>query len=220
MYPGIIDFEFYPGINRRMSNVPVSSHPPETPCAAFLGTSRIASGPLIEVAAEAKAVLSKNRTASILIFDDASGGLVEVDFRGTKRDLVRRLRELASPEPDPEPKAPRGPGRPKLGVVSREVTLLPRQWDWLSDQPGGASVTLRRLVEGARRANAAVDRQRAARNAAYKFMVAMAGDEPGFEDASRALFAGDCQAFETAVGDWPRDVRDHVKKLAATGLAA
>ena len=109
---------------------------------------------------------------------------------------------------------PRGRGRPKLGVVAREVTLLPRHWDWLAAQPGGASVTLRKLVEEARRANLDRDRQRQASECAYHFMSAMAGDMAGFEEASRALFANDAAKFRQQTEAWPADVRDYVRYLA------
>jgi hypothetical protein len=118
----------------------------------------------------------------------------------------------ASPqEPASEP---RRRGRPKLGVVAREVTLLPRHWEWLNAQPGGASVALRKLVEAARRANGDKDRSRAARDAAYHFMSAMAGNLPQFEEACRALFAGDHRRFTTLIAAWPGDVRDHIIRLA------
>src|SRR5579863_6549713 len=110
--------------------------------------------------------------------------------------------------------APRGRGRPKLGVVAREVTLLPRHWDWLASQPGGASVALRKLVEEARRANGDRDRHRAARDAAYHFMSAMAGNFNGFEEASRALFADDRGRFGELIAAWPDDIRDHIVALA------
>lgn len=109
-------------------------------------------------------------------------------------------------------------GRPRLGVVAREVTLLPRHWEWLATQPGGASVALRRLVEEARRASAGRDRQRFAREAAYRFMTAMAGDEPGYEETVRALFAGDSARFHGLVEAWPADVRDHAREMAAAAL--
>jgi hypothetical protein len=99
-------------------------------------------------------------------------------------------------------------------VVAREVTLLPRHWEWLNAQPGGASVALRKLVEHARRTNGEAERQRAARDAAYRFMSAMAGDLPHFEEAARALFAEDRRAFVGLIAAWPADIRDHVVKLA------
>ena len=125
---------------------------------------------------------------------------------------VRRPRLAAAAS---EKQAPRGPGRPKLGVVAREVTLLPRHWDWLAAQPGGASVALRKLVEDARKVGGGEDRRRAAQEATYRFMQAMAGDFAGYEDVARALFAGDIGKFEQHSATWPEDVRDHAALLAA-----
>ena len=105
--------------------------------------------------------------------------------------------------------------RPKLGVIAREVTLLPRHWEWLSSQPGGASVALRKLVEEARRANAGRDRIRQAQEAAYRFVSVLAGNLPGFEEACRALFAGDAARFDSLVQGWPAGVRNHAQRLAA-----
>jgi hypothetical protein len=169
---------------------------------------------LAEVALPTKEVLDRKDHAPVLIFDDATGEPIEVDFRGTAEDVLRRLRETVHMGA-PETEAPRGPGRPKLGVVGREVTLLPRHWDWLNSQPGGASVALHKLVEEARRANAAKDRVRRSQESAYKFMVALAGNLPGFEEATRALFAGNREGYDEEVASWPADVRDHAKKLAA-----
>jgi hypothetical protein len=134
-------------------------------------------------------------------------------LRGSHREIVARLPQPPAPEPEPATE-PRGRGRPKLGVVAREVTLLPRHWDWLSTRPGGASVALRKLVDDARRANGDRDRQRAARDAGYHFMSTMAGDMPGFEEASRALFANDRDRFNELIAAWPVDIRDHIITLA------
>ena len=183
---------------------------------AFDGDRRIASGDLREVARAARRTLDRRDDASILVFDDASSAPVEIDFRGTVEEVFARLPGLAG---DPvasndAPSVPRGPGRPKLGVVAREVTLLPRHWDWLAQQPGGASVAIRRLVEQARRTGEDSDRLRQAQEAAYRFMSVMAGNRPHYEDAIRALFAGDPAGFDELIAGWPADVRDHVARLA------
>ena len=184
---------------------------------AFLGHQRLATGPLAEVAL---AVMKASRQVSaepIVIFDDANGRSIDLDLRGSERDVVARL---PPPAADPETPAedlaapePRGRGRPRLGVVAREVTLLPRHWEWLGAQPGGASVALRKLVEEARRSNGDRDRSRAAREAGYHFMATMAGNLPGFEEASRALFAEDRRRFGELIAGWPGDIRDHIVKL-------
>src|SRR5258705_1465072 len=160
---------------------------------AFDGDRCIATGDLRDVARAAKETLDRHKDASILVFDGRTSGPIDIDFRGTIDDVLARLPKIAGAPAavdDAAQPAPRGPGRPKLGVVAREVTLLPRHLEWLNDQPGGASVALRKLVEEARRANAGRDRARRSREAAYRFMSVMAGNLPGFEEATRALFAG------------------------------
>jgi hypothetical protein len=179
-------------------------------CTAFEGERRIARGALAQVAIEVKRVVDRGESAPVLIFDDETSEQVEVDLRGTVEDVTRRLERPVEESEE----VPRGPGRPRLGVVAREVTLLPRHWEWLNTQPGGTSVTLRKLVEAARRANGETDRRRAARDAAYHFMSAMAGNLPQFEEASRALFAEDHRRFTTLIAAWPGDVRDHILRLA------
>lgn len=195
-----------------------------TSCTAFAGTKRIASGGLQQVALKAKAVWDRDKWSQVLIFDDVSSDPIEVDFRGTPAEMLRRITEEAvnaarSSESAKPQGDPRLPGRPRLGVVGREVTLLPRHWDWLAGQPGGASVALRKLVEQARIANQSKDRRRRAQEAAYRFLSAMAGNEPGFEEAIRALFAGQQKRFDEMVEPWPRDVRNHAKNLAAVAFA-
>jgi uncharacterized protein len=170
---------------------------------AFAGIQKVAAGNLAEVA-----LAIRERTGEpVLIFVDETGQQIDVDTRGTEAEIAARY---GQPEA-----APRGPGRPKLGVEAHEVTLLPRHWEWLRAQPGGASVALRKLVEEARRTHAEADRVRQAQEAAYRFTSAMAGNEPGFEEAARALFARDGERFRLLTEAWPADVRDHARKLAA-----
>ena len=193
-------------------------------CTAFAGSRCIASGDLASVAAKVKAVIDRDDGEAILIFDDTTSEPIEVDFRGTVQELLKRIAATADIGPSAaastpsEGTVPRGPGRPKLGVVAREITLLPRHWEWLAAQPGGASVALRKLVEDARRVNADKDRVRRARESSYRFMSAMAGDRPGFEEATRALFAGNRERFEEQTARWPADVRDHALRLAASSF--
>jgi hypothetical protein len=175
---------------------------------AFLGHRRIGHGTLSSVKrAVARAPASARDAQPLLVFDDASGAQVDLD---------------AGPDPAPAaagadapPPAPRTAGRPKLGVVAREVTLLPRHWEWLSLQPGGASVALRKLVEDARRTQASRDAVRAAQERCYRFLQAIAGDLPGYEEALRALYRGDAEAFAKEAAAWPADLRDHAMTLSA-----
>jgi hypothetical protein len=187
---------------------------------AFKSNQLIASGNLLKVAGKAKEIIDQDDQVSILIFNDETSELVEVDFRGSTKDVLGRLKtaiaegESSNASSDTDKRSQRGPGRPKLGVVSREITLLPRHWDWLNSQPGGASVALRKLVEEARKVNRGKDKVRHSQEVAYRFMSAMAGDFPGFEEATRALFAGDSERFNSMVASWPIDIRDHARKLA------
>ena len=181
---------------------------------AFEGQRRLMSGPITEVALAIKGV-TRPAASPIAIFSDSTGRPIDLDLRGSNADVLARL-AATSPATAEEPVSnePRGRGRPKLGVVAREVTLLPRHWEWLSAQPGGASVVLRKLVDEARKANGDRDRHRAARDAAYHFISAMAGNLENFEEASRALFADDRRRFVSLIAPWPADIRDHAVKLA------
>ena len=172
-------------------------------CTVFDGTKRLASGPLSEVAPSFKKAIEKGGEG-VFLFDDTTGRAFDIDIRGTNTEMLARLQPRSHEE--------RGPGRPKLGVIAREVTLLPQQWDWLAAQPGGASVTLRKLVDEASRGLKA--RTRAARDAAYHFMHAIAGDRAGFEEATRALYADDRGRFATLIAGWPKDIREHATRLA------
>jgi uncharacterized protein len=185
---------------------------------AFEGLRRLASGLLADVALAVKRV-EPQASEPIAIFSDSTGRPVDLDLRGNVDKMLAWLSDTSTANPA-EDAAPRGRGRPKLGVVAREVTLLPRHWEWLNAQPGGASVALRKLVDEARRANGDKDRLRAARDAAYHFMSAMAGNLPNFEEASRALFADDRRRFVGQIANWPIDIRDHVVKLAYADQAA
>ena len=203
-----------------------------TPCTAFEGSQRIATGALNDVAPVAKRAVDKwaasNAPMAVLIFNDATSEVIELDWRGSPDEfatsLAAQAAALEASTTDHQPAAetssssavsPRGPGRPKLGVVAREVTLLPRHWEWLGTQSGGASVALRKLVEDASRASGVQDRVRQCRAVGYKFMSTMAGHEPGFEEASRALFAGDQAGLDARIGDWPVDVQAHLRRVLA-----
>ena len=189
---------------------------------SFNGHRRIASGSLPVNALTVKHALASGALTPLLTFCDQTGQVVDLDIRGSDAEMLARLppegyllHGHASARIDSEESGePRGRGRPKLGVVAREVTLLPRHWDWLATQPGGASVTLRKLVDEARRTSADRDRQRRANECAYHFMSAMAGDMAGFEEVSRALFANDAAKFFQQTEAWPADVRDYVRYLA------
>jgi hypothetical protein len=194
---------------------------PHIPCIAFEGDRCIAAGDLREVARAAKQALDRRKDTSVLVFDGMIGGLIDIDFRGTVDDVLARLPETVDTTTTVEGTtvpAARGPGRPKLGVVPREVTLLPRHWEWLAQQSGGASVALRKLVDEARRDNKDKDRIRHAQETAYRFIAAMAENKPHYEEVARALFAGDAERFDSWTASWPADVRNHARRLAAAAF--
>lgn len=184
-------------------------------CTAFAGLRKLAQGALIDVALAVKAAETQE-SGAVLVFDDATGRVLDLDLRGTTAEIVARLARPGGAEAGP----PRGRGRPKLGVVPREVTLLPRHWEWLAQQPGGASGALRRLVDEARRADQGRTERKSAQQRAYTFLSALAGDLPGYEEAIRALFADDGDAFAARMAAWPQDIRDHALMLASGQAAA
>lgn len=183
---------------------------------AFGGEGRIATGDLQSVALACKDWVDAGGDGRVVIFDDATGRLVEVSLRGSRADVVARVADTgAGPGESGNGSAPRGRGRPRLGVVAKEVTLLPRHWAWLAAQRGSASATLRRLVDEARHAHEGRDRVRRAQDAAYRFMSAKLGNAPGYEEAMRALYAGNRERFDAESVCWPEDLRTYCARLAA-----
>jgi uncharacterized protein len=191
---------------------------------AFAGSRRIERGDLSRVASAVKRAVDLGESAEILIFEDSNGRMVEIDFRGSEDDVQGRvLRAMGGCGASAaliETDSARKPGRPRLGVVAREVTLLPRHWEWLGRQPGGPSVALRRLVEEAAKDRTGLERRRQAQEAAYRFLSALAGDRPHYEDAVRALFAGDAAAFAQRIASWPPDIQDSAFLIGADAFGA
>ncbi|UMZ14611.1 DUF2239 family protein [Pseudomonas sp. MPFS] len=203
------------------------SDPLHKPVTAFQDQRLLAHGPLVEVARTVQQASREGVAHGLLVFDDASGRLIDLDLRGSADDLLQRLaatpppgrgryRPAANPDAQavPEAETVRGRGRPKLGVIAREVTLLPRQWDWLASQPGGASAVLRRLVDDAQRHPDPRQQRRQAQEAAYQFMLALGGDLPGYEEATRALFADDLERLRQQLQPWPEAIRAYALRLA------
>ena len=192
--------------------MPSKHHPTPRPltCTAFDRASRIARGSYLQVALAVREHIDTDEAASVLIFDDATGKQIDFNLRGSRGEIAAQLRQ-DFPHAEGTPPAP---GRPRLGVVAREVTLLPQHWEWLAEQPGGASTTLRKLVDAARRA-ALSDRQRLRKlqDRTYRFMSAIAGNLPHFEEAARALFADNITKFQELIAGWPPDIREHLIKL-------
>ncbi len=177
---------------------------------AFHGDRRIAAGPLADVLPVLKQRFDRDPSDLPLVFETLTGSQVDFDLRGTLEEVLERA----------EPVPSRGRGRPRLGVTSREVSLLPRHWSWLEAQPSGSSAALRRLVERAAKDEGGRARARDTRAALSKFLSAMAGNRPNFEEACRALFAGQTSRFELLIEEWPRDIRDYAVHHAAEATRA
>ena len=187
-------------------------------CVAFRGEECLAQGAAADVVAKLLAEVSNAELPQIQIFDCEDSRPIELDLRLSPEALKAQFQKPASSEiaeidSGVEPVKKRG--RPRLGVVSKEVTLLPRHWEWLAAQPGGASVALRRLVEQAKKTGAEKERVRSRQEACYRFMYAMAGDRPNFEEATRALYAREEALFLQEIARWPQDIRAHTRTLAS-----
>ena len=190
-------------------------------CTAFSNNQAIATGVVQDVAIKVKAELESNPNLQVLFFDDSTGEEFDLDLRGSHEEIEERIinqfpeqGESEQSESDPEENKPhKGPGRPKLNVVSREVTLQPRHWSWLKKQPSSASSVLRRLVDEARRANLEKEKHDACQEAVYSFISAVAGDLPGYEEAIRCLFNSDYRRFDQLISSWPNDIYCYAKSF-------
>lgn len=180
---------------------------------AFEDTKLIICGSLDEVALKIKKRLKLKPSASILIFSDSTGKEMDLDLRGSEAEILDRLKVFITTSMHEQPVST-GPGRPKLGVVPREVSLLPRHWEWLATQSGGASSTLRRLVDEARKNSSAKEQTKESQERTHKFMTALAGDLKNYEEALRALYAKDKKAFFSFIKEWPDDIKEYIKKLS------
>jgi len=190
------------------------SYPADLPTTVFDGGTAVANGPLAETLSLGLRYVARLPEAVLVAYSDATGERLDIDWSGDEQAVLQRLLPAAQMAPaTPVHDARRGPGRPRLGVVAREVTLLPRHWEWLNAQSGGASAALRRLIDEARRTSEARESQRRAQDAAYRFMHAAGGDLPGYEEALRALYAGDAVQFDAQLAAWPPDWRNHALRL-------
>lgn len=187
---------------------------PLTSWTAFQDNQQFASGDPWDVAITVSHALQQQPGQNIYIFDDQAGRMVDIDLTISPAALMAQLQAQYTVNETTAPEALRGAGRPKLGVVAREVTLLPRHWEWLATQPSGASATLRKLVEQARKQDQATVAIRQAQEATDRFMNAMLGNAPGYEAAARALYAGQKENFLHYTEQWPTDLRNYVQRLA------
>lgn len=186
---------------------------------AFIGTKILKTGPLIEVVLAMKEEVAKDKFAQIMCFIDETGAMVDFDLSGTNEQVIAKLLannpqssiEVKETETKQTPKS----GRPKLGVIAREVTLLPRHWEWLASQRGGASATLRRLVEMAAKETISIETRKSAQNATYRFLQNIAGDFENYEEVLRAIFADDFDKMRKLMQNWPQDIQNYAQKLFA-----
>jgi hypothetical protein len=197
-----------------------------TPALAFIDCERLLiNADLSQVAIAVKRAYAENPNAQILVFDAATSHVIDLDLRGSDAEIVARLPivhvadAFEAIQTTPDENTIRGRGRPKLGVVPREVTLLPRHWEWLNQQTGGASVALRKLVEEARRNTETKQQTRIAMDSTYRFMAGVAGHQPHYEEATRALFAGDGPRFSAVLDAWPADIAQHARHLAQSAFS-
>ncbi len=187
-------------------------------CTAFAGTQRLATGHLTFVAQAVKSSLENGDKREIVIFDNHTSEVIEVDFRGSQEEVAKQFSPAAG-EKESEPAPTKSRGRPKLGVVAKEITLLPRHWDWLNQQPASVSATLRKLVEQASRQNQQAANARQAQDIVYRFINVVASHLNEYEEALRALYAKDGDKFQQLIREWPADVVAHLKKLAPPAFA-
>lgn len=177
---------------------------------AFDGSNLLVQGDLTEVVLKVKKHIGSAHHSSILIFSNSTGKTMDFNFQGTKQDIQKRLEIYTSAETEIEST---GPGRPKLGVISREISLLPRHWEWLSTQPGGASAIIRTLVEEARKKDSSLVSIKQLQERAYKVMSVLAGDRESYEEALRALYKKDQKAFANNIQSWPADIKKYLQEL-------
>ncbi len=177
---------------------------------AFLEDELIAQGPRAVVTRRIEERYPASDFSRIRVFDDATGRVTDLDYWDASADAPA---EAAPASP------PRGRGRPKLGVVSREVTLLPRHWDWLAAQRGGASATIRRLIEDARKRRSETLTAAEAREGVHRFLTEMAGDREGYEEALRALYRSDIAGVRAIADAWPEDIRRYLNRLLDRDVA-
>lgn len=184
---------------------------------AFAGHKLLAHGDLIKVALKVRRKLKEEPHIRVLIFSDLTGKQMDFDLRGTEKELEQRLQIFVAEQPTA---ASQGRGRPRLGVVAREVSLLPRHWEWLSTQSGGASATIRRLIEDARKKTSGRETIKLSMERTHAFMTAIGGDLPGYEEALRALYSKDAHRFNKHIEEWPTSIKEHAHKLAATAFGS
>lgn len=178
---------------------------------AFDNTSIIAHGSLRDVILKTKKILGKSENSSFLIFSDSTGKTIDFNFQGTEKEILKRL-EIFVSNSDEKIELAR-PGRPKLGVISREISLLPRHWEWLATQSSGASSSIRNLIEDAIKKSTSKVSLKQQQEKVYRVMTTLAGDLDGYEEAIRSLYKRDRESFIKFTKGWSKDLRSYLEKL-------
>lgn len=181
--------------------------------AAFKKEKLIAEGDLKKVILKTKRELMRSPESAILIFSNETGKTMDFNFQGSENEVLSRLEVFLEPKIEIDPKEKKV-GRPSLGVISREVSLLPKHWEWLACQSGGASAEIRRLVEKAMKQTQAASTVKMAQEKTFRFLNTIAGNFPNFEEAIRSLYRRDLNAFEQIIKFWPVDIKDHALHLS------
>lgn len=205
----ILTYLFYPGIINLMETLNTYT--------AFEDHKILSKGSLEDVVLKVKKRFEKSPASQIVIYSDATGKSMDFNFHGSEKEVLKRLEVYTTPESATAVSS--GPGRPKLGVISREVSLLPKHWEWLATQSGGASNTLRKLVEESMKKTSGVNTVKTAQERTYKFMSVEAGDLENYEEALRALYRKDKERFSSEIKTWPRDVQKHIIELSKAVFA-
>lgn len=177
---------------------------------AFDGSKIISQGTLAHIALSLKQKTREQKTATLLVFSDLTGRQIDIDLSGTDKQVLDRLK-VYSPQ---ELQANTGAGRPKLGVMPREISLLPNHWEWLLNQDGGSSAVIRNLIDEKMKSRSK-DKVKSAQETTYKFLSAIAGDLPNFEEAIRFLYRKDKKKFSELISSWPKDIIKYSMMLAS-----
>jgi len=172
----------------------------------FMGQQVLVNGSTEDVLKVLKSRYELQDYSPVLVFEDATGNQMDFDLRGSMEEVLLRAGQSSS----------RSRGRPSLGVASREISLFPRHWEWLESQPRGVSATLRLLVEQERKRNPGAQERRRLQDAANRFLTAMAGNLPNYEEVTRALYADDHERLKILMADWPAGIRNFVHRLLQT----
>jgi hypothetical protein len=204
-----LTIELNPGIIESGQESSMKKIKSEFTYTAFGNGKLIVHGGLDDVVTKIKRWYDKYSNGTLLVFNDFTGKTMEFDLRGSEKEVLQKI-EMFLPQEIVVVSA--RPGRPKLGVVTREVSLLPQHWEWLASQPEGASAALRKLVEGAKKNLVMKESVKQVQERAYKIMSILAGDLPQYEEALRSLYRRNEENFKQHIASWSPDIKDYVMK--------